>query len=319
LNFEGQDVAHLVVADTTPGWPAHDELAIPRGARLVAVDAQPVADWYELVRVFRSRAGQTVRLVWEYGRIRGEGPMPIPDCLTAALDLPATAQVLSINGKEEVAARGHEQERFWVLPYWQAVKELCRDALGDRKETVVQVAWLDRLTHQRFSKQVTLTPQSIDPWLERVRYPVEDIRPEPDMIVLQAKNPLRAMWIGIKKTEYYIYQTYLTIERMIITRTVGIEHISGPVGIVRMGSEIAGGGMTKLLYFLGFISASLAVINFLPFPIVDGGIMVFLLIEKIKGQPVSLKLQAITQLVGLVLIIGAFVFITIQDIVKLSG
>jgi regulator of sigma E protease len=82
---------------------------------------------------------------------------------------------------------------------------------------------------------------------------------------------------------------------------------------------VAAAGPTKLMYFLALISANLAVINFLPLPIVDGGLFVFLLIEKIKGSPISMKVQVATQLIGLVLIIGIFVVVTIQDVVKISG
>ena len=51
----------------------------------------------------------------------------------------------------------------------------------------------------------------------------------------------------------------------------------------------------------------------------DGGLFIFLLIEKIKGSPVNMKVQVATQLIGLVLIIGIFIFVTIQDIQKLTG
>jgi regulator of sigma E protease len=78
-------------------------------------------------------------------------------------------------------------------------------------------------------------------------------------------------------------------------------------------------GLVNFLFFLGIISANLAVINFLPLPIVDGGLMVFLLIEKIKGTPVSLRVQVATQVVGLALIIGVFVFVTYQDVVRMFG
>ena len=67
------------------------------------------------------------------------------------------------------------------------------------------------------------------------------------------------------------------------------------------------------------ISANLAVINFLPLPIVDGGLMVFLIIEKIKGSPVSLRVQIATQTIGLVLIVSTFVFVTYQDALRLFG
>jgi regulator of sigma E protease len=75
-------------------------------------------------------------------------------------------------------------------------------------------------------------------------------------------------------------------------------------------------GWIDLFYFLAIISANLAVINFLPLPIVDGGLMVFLIIEKIKGSPISMRVQVATQVVGLILIGSAFAFVTIQDIFR---
>jgi regulator of sigma E protease len=67
------------------------------------------------------------------------------------------------------------------------------------------------------------------------------------------------------------------------------------------------------------ISANLAVINFLPLPIVDGGLMVFLLIEKIKGSPVSLRVQVATQMIGIFLIVSLFLLVTYNDAVRLWG
>ncbi len=83
-----------------------------------------------------------------------------------------------------------------------------------------------------------------------------------------------------------------------------------------MGGEAARRGLVDMLFFLGIISANLAVLNFLPLPIVDGGLMVFLIIEKIKRSPVSLKVQIATQVIGLVLILMAVVLVTIQDITR---
>jgi regulator of sigma E protease len=74
-----------------------------------------------------------------------------------------------------------------------------------------------------------------------------------------------------------------------------------------------------LLYFLALISANLAVINFLPLPIVDGGLFTFLIIEKIKGSPISLRVMVATQVIGIVLIIGVFLFVTFQDLQKMFG
>ena len=158
----------------------------------------------------------------------------------------------------------------------------------------------------------------VDPWVGRIAFrPNIDVARE--MRILKGKNVLDAVRIGIHKTYYFILQVYTTIERMVVSRTVGVENLSGPLGIVSIGGQIARAGFVEFLFFMAIISANLAVINFLPLPIVDGGLMVFLIIEKIKGSPVSLRVQVATQMIGLFLIIGAFIFVTYNDALRMWG
>lgn len=159
----------------------------------------------------------------------------------------------------------------------------------------------------------------LDTWVMRIGFQMDDMVTEMTMSRVQQLNPFKAMMIGIRKTYYFIEQVYLMMQRMVITRSVGFEQVSGPVGIVKLGSDIAERDTVKLLYFLALISANLAVINFLPLPIVDGGLFVFLIIEKIKGSPIPIKAQIATQLIGLALIIGVFLYVTLNDIQKLFG
>jgi regulator of sigma E protease len=65
------------------------------------------------------------------------------------------------------------------------------------------------------------------------------------------------------------------------------------------------------------ISANLAVVNFLPIPIVDGGLFTLLIIEKVQGKPLSPKMQAAAQYVGLAFLFGVFLFVTYHDILRL--
>src|SRR4030095_3264970 len=90
--------------------------------------------------------------------------------------------------------------------------------------------------------------------------------------------------------------------------------LMGPVGIVYSGSMFAFKGYDWLLWFLAMISANLAVVNFLPIPIVDGGLFVFLILENVMGRPLSPRAQSIAQIVGLALILSVFLFVTYQDI-----
>ena len=75
--------------------------------------------------------------------------------------------------------------------------------------------------------------------------------------------------------------------------------------------------MVYYVYFLGLISAVIAVFNFLPLPPLDGGLVVLLLIEKIKGSALSERSQTIIAYAGWILILLLFVYVTFQDIVKI--
>src|SRR3954451_5173010 len=98
--------------------------------------------------------------------------------------------------------------------------------------------------------------------------------------------------------------------------SVPASNLMGPYGIVKAGAGFANRGTDWLIWFLAMISANLAVVNFLPLPIgvIDGGLFVFLIVEKIQGRPISPRVQNIAQMVGLALILSVFILVTIQDI-----
>ncbi|MBK8266771.1 MAG: site-2 protease family protein [Planctomycetes bacterium] len=129
-------------------------------------------------------------------------------------------------------------------------------------------------------------------------------------------NPAKAFVVGIRQAYRATVATAQTIRHMLFTRNVGLSNVSGPLGIAHKGSEVAQGGLIALCWFLGLISANLAVINFLPLPIVDGGLFLFLILEKIRGEPVSIKTQVATQLLGIALIATVFILVTYQDILR---
>ena len=135
-------------------------------------------------------------------------------------------------------------------------------------------------------------------------------------MTLRAETPLQAMVMGVRKTHRIMMLTYLTFQRL-IQGTVSPKELRGPVGITHIGSQYAAQGFVYLLFFLALISANLAVINFLPIPIVDGGLFVMLLYEGITRRPVPIVVQNVATAIGLALIITVFIFITVQDIGRL--
>ena len=128
----------------------------------------------------------------------------------------------------------------------------------------------------------------------------------------------QAVVMGAKRSFWFIVQTYVTVKQL-VSRSVRLDAMSGPVGIATVTYKAAEQSWVTFLYLLAFISANLAVVNFLPIPVVDGGVFVLLIVEKIKGSPLSIRVQEIITYAGLVLIASLFLYLTYNDIIRLVG
>ena len=134
----------------------------------------------------------------------------------------------------------------------------------------------------------------------------------------RATSPVAAVGKGLHETKRVMLQTYTTFLRL-FQGTVKVEHLKGPVGIAHVGTLLAERGVIWLLFFMALISVNLAVVNFLPLPIVDGGQFLFLVYEAIKGRPVPMRVQEIATVAGLCLIGVMFLVVTFNDVRNLLG
>lgn len=141
---------------------------------------------------------------------------------------------------------------------------------------------------------------------------------EPEQTTLRASGPLGAVAMGVHETHRVMMTTYLTLLRL-TQGSVKVEHLKGPVGIAHLGTMVAERGTLYLLFFMALISVNLAVLNFLPLPIVDGGLFIFLLIEAIMRRPVSAAIQTAATMAGVLLIGAMFLIVTFNDIARLIG
>lgn len=137
-----------------------------------------------------------------------------------------------------------------------------------------------------------------------------------DAFVLRATSPIDALSMGFHETHRVMLTVYVTFVRL-FQGSVRVEHLKGPVGIAHAGTILAGRGMVWLLFFMAIVSINLAVINFLPIPITDGGHVVFILWEWITGKPVSPAIMNAAFLAGLVLLGAVFLIVTFNDITSL--
>jgi regulator of sigma E protease len=96
-----------------------------------------------------------------------------------------------------------------------------------------------------------------------------------------------------------------------------LSSVTGPVGMVSIVGDAYKFGWAYLFSFAGLISVNLAIINLIPFPALDGGRLLFLLIEKIKGSRINPKIANLTNLIGFAILILLMVVVTYHDIIKL--
>lgn len=122
--------------------------------------------------------------------------------------------------------------------------------------------------------------------------------------------------VGTKKAIINVQRLYLTLKGF-FSKRLSTKNVGGIILIAQASYESANVGFGKLVYFLGILSLQLALLNILPIPVLDGGHLLFLAIERIKGSPVSQRTLSIAQYIGFGLIITLVIYATRNDIMRL--
>jgi regulator of sigma E protease len=275
--------------------------------------------------IFRSgRANEPIRIQYQ----RAEDPPTTTEPVLPDLKLPGghrglgislrwaveNTTIAAVSADSPAAAAGITGGRIVsinstpIQSWYDIHRELARGGAG---EYVLLIASLDGST----SRHTLVLDERQAADVRAIRYTAafgqrERIEPR------QTSNPLTAAAWGVVETRDLLRGFYVTLRRL-TQGTVSPTNLMGPIGIFHSGTFFAGRGPDWLIWFLAMISANLAVVNFLPIPIVDGGLFVFLVLEKIQGRPLSPRAQNAAQYVGLAIILSIFVFVTYGDIARL--
>ena len=135
-------------------------------------------------------------------------------------------------------------------------------------------------------------------------------------MTLKAGSLGEAVSMGFGATKRFLVDVWLQLKKMLFSSEISTKNLGGIISISVISFDTASQGLAKLFFFLAILSINLAILNLLPIPILDGGHLLFLLIEGIKGSPVSERTFGYSQVVGLVMIMSLMVYVTYQDIVR---
>ncbi len=149
-----------------------------------------------------------------------------------------------------------------------------------------------------------------------VTVPNYGVRLDAARTVLKADGLPAALSAGFGATQRFLVDVWLQLKKMLFSDEISTRNLGGIISISVISFDTASQGLPKLFFFLAILSINLAILNLLPIPILDGGHLLFLLIEGIKGSPVSERTFGYSQVVGMVMIMSLMVYVTYQDIVR---
>ncbi len=156
--------------------------------------------------------------------------------------------------------------------------------------------------------RLTITPK-LDPELNRARLGV-------GMVEKPRQSLGEALYTGLRQTYFVSRDIVVSIVRMVTGR---IEpDIAGPIGIFQIVGESANRGVMFVLFMAAVLSINLGLFNFLPIPVLDGGWLVMLLWEAVRGRPLEPEQKGLVQFIGLAFLLLLMLFATYKDLARLS-
>ena len=132
----------------------------------------------------------------------------------------------------------------------------------------------------------------------------------------QEKNFINCLKYPFIKFKNMLLSMIITLKGL-FTGGLSIKNLSGPVGIYQVVNQSLSLGISQLIYTLALLSLNVGFINILPFPAFDGGHVLFMIIEKIKGSKINSKIENAFTMVGFILLMLLMILITFQDIINL--
>ncbi len=321
VGWVGQDVLPPVIGHVAPASVAEQAGLMP-GDRVVAVDGAPVHAWRQLEDAFKDRVGRTAEL-----RVRRGGA---EQTLRLAVPAPARDALLSDVAAESVGiGPGVHVMVAGILPGSPAERGGLKkgdEVLQVQGREVSSIGGFIRQVRAHAGQPVVITVRRGESTLNltvvpegdgkghgrigarmsaRPLYPLEHYR----------MGPVEGFVHGFRRTWEVTVLTCQVLVKM-ATAAISPSNLGGPIAIAQIAGKTASLGFAAFVSFLALISVNLGVLNLLPVPVLDGGHLLYLGIEKIKGAPLSPKVMERTQIIGMALIAALMVFAFYNDIMR---
>jgi len=206
-------------------------------------------------------------------------------------------RILNINGKDVI--------------YWEDVTKIVHTSKNQEMKLLVKRDDIGIMS-------IMVTPKLQDMktiFGSRKNISIIGITPADEVVYVKYAF-IKSIYMGAEKLWALTYITCRALWASITGAIPVKESMTGPIGIFYITGQAAKLGLVYLLQLMGVLSASLAIFNLLPVPVLDGGHILFLMIEKLKGRPVSIKGQENITQAGMSLLIVLMAFVFYNDIMR---
>jgi regulator of sigma E protease len=318
----GQEVLPAMIGTVTPNSIA-EQKGLLSGDKVLSFNDGAIGSWQAFEESLKLSVGEPVKLGIKRDQAKFQVQFTLPQPEKDAFLIDVADSLLGVNLGIDVIIES-------VMPDSPAEKGLLQD--GDKvlavngKPVKNVYALIDEvgshagdnisLQVQRNNAQLQLqvTPKTNEagrgligvrlmakPWEEKV---------------WQHKGVVESVTYGFTRTWDVSVMTLEMFKRM-LSSSISADNIGGPIAIAQMAGTSASHGMVYFVMFLAFFSVNLAILNLLPVPILDGGMLMFLALEQVRGKPLSVEIQMRFQMVGMLLIMSLMVFAFYNDIMRL--
>lgn len=316
----GLGPARRQIAQVRPGGPG-EKAGFLKGDLVLRFGTQTLAAGRDLLPIFQSAPDGSELIVLRNGEAHS---LRLPDSLSERgglyrdlyFEAESDGNVVWIDPLG-AAGRGGIPSGSRILSIagiptsdWESIQNACADAIDRDGPATIQYRSPDS------SPDEALASLAVTPSAARMRMVGFGLARATGMF--QTTSLWSSIREGTRSSWRFLFQTYKTLQRM-VSQDVSPKNLGGIITISRVSYQVSSMGWTKLLTFLCILSVNLALLNVLPIPVLDGGHLFFLLIEKLKGSPVSARTLGYSQVVGLVLIVTLMVYVTYNDLLRLIG
>ena len=318
----GQSVLPPTVGYVAPASIAEQAGLLP-GDRIVKVEDGDVHSWQQMEERLKGYVGGSTTLDVNRDDRALSLHVNLPAQKKDALLIDVADQVLGFNpglvvSIEEIMAASAAQRAG--LRKGDVIKQINGIAIGNVNQFITQV-------QQRAGEDVSLLVEREKMILSLTVIPVADSDQKGRLGVRLASKSLHGTALyrmGVFEGVQYGFvrcweMTVLTLGVFgkMVTSSISPDNLGGPIAIAQLAGKTAELGLVYFMSFLALISVNLGVLNLLPIPILDGGLLVYLGLEKLRGKPLSPRFLEMTQVVGLGLIITLMVFAFYNDLSRL--